>query len=47
MGMLLRRCLELDKIDGKNLNGGHNSDDESGKRAEQYGKIKDLKANEN
>ncbi len=35
------------KIEGKKLNGGHNSDDESGKRAEQYGKIKDLKANEN
>jgi hypothetical protein len=30
------------KVDGRDINGGHNSDDESGKQAESFGKMKDL-----
>ena len=38
--------LQQLKKDGRSINGGHNTDDESGKKAENFGKIKDLKANE-
>lgn len=37
-----KNYLDSLKKEGRKLNGGHNTDDKSGQKAEEYGKVKDI-----